>query len=394
MQKTIVLTPFELTESKKEVLAGYRSEALDVLHKHIIPHIDDAENSGELQQKVYRTVRNVSNLHSQVVLNLIRNSMSLKEKPPEKRNVRWITLDCNIPRAGKVFTLDSGTFCVKLNVAPRVSVTLPIKRNRMLNRFDENIANGWQLKQISITAQDKVLTVIEKRKQHIKVENILGIDVNANNITATVIDKKGRILKQLYFGKGVWTKKARILKRKSKLQYLASKGSSRADRSLKLLKRKLKNFTGNSTGEIAKQIHELAVEYNAKIVMERLTKFIANKNRKANRKISLIPFKLIREKIIIRSIDDGIPLGYVDPYHTSKWCPRCGSVNPAHNSRNYAIYRCKGCGLIVNSDRKASYAVAIKKLVERKTHTNPNYMLQTSIGGVPVNGLFRRNDGV
>lgn len=393
MQKTIVLNPLELTEKKRDILTDYREEAIDILHDDILPVIDDVEDKGELQKRVYHPIREKSRLHSQVLLNLIRNSMSLKNKPPEKRHVRFITLDFNIPRAGKLFTLDSGTFCVKLSVAPRTSVTIPIKRNRMLERLEENLECGWKIKQVSVTSRYKVLVCVSKRKEHIKTKNIMGIDINSNNVSATIIDKKGKVLKQLYFGKGCWNKKSRILNRRSKLQSLAAKGGSRAKRSLKILRRKLRNFTKNNTGEIAKQIHDVAMEYNAKIVMERLTKFTNNLGRKSNRKVSLIPFKLIQEKIIIRSIDNGIPLGYVPAYHTSKWCTRCGSVNPPH-SKPYAIYRCKKCGLNMNSDRKASYAVAIKKLVERKWHANPNYMLQTSTGGVPVNGLFRRDEGV
>jgi IS605 OrfB family transposase len=161
---------------------------------------------------------------------------------------------------------------------------------------------------------------------------------------------------------------------------------------LRKLRRKLSNFTRNNTGELAKQIHLIALDYNAKIVMENLEKFPLDMSKDSNRKVSLIPFALLRERVITRSIDTGVPLGYVDPYHTSKWCPRCGSVNPPH-SKPYALYRCSSCGLIVNSDRKASFVVALKKLVERKRHANPNYMLQTSTGGVPVNALFRRNEG-
>jgi IS605 OrfB family transposase len=393
VQKVIILNPLELTGHKSALLNASRSQALGILQKHILPILDEVEDKGELQKRVYHNIRNESTLHCQVVLNLIRNSISLKEKPPEKRDVKRMTLDCNIPRAGKVFTLESGTYCVKLNLAKGKSIVVPIARNRMLQRYEANIANGWKLKQMSITANNRILAVIEKRKAHIATKNVLGIDINSNNLALTIITPKGKILKQTYLGYGVWRHKAKILSRKSKLQRL-SKKSCRAKGKLKLLRRRLRNFTRNNTGELSKEIHEIALEYNAKIVMERLTKFSANKGRNANRKISLIPFRLLQERIAVRSVDTGVPLGYVDPYHTSMWCPRCGSVNPSHNKKIYAIYRCSKCGLIMNSDRKASLAIAVKKLAERKHDTHQSSVFQISAREVPVNGLYRRNEEV
>lgn len=90
---------------------------------------------------------------------------------------------------------------------------------------------------------------------------------------------------------------------------------------------------------------------------------------------------MLQQRVIVRSVDTGVPLGYVDPYR----CPSCGSVNPPHNS-NYAIYRCKSCGFECNSDRKASLAVAVKKFAERKEY------FQFSAKRVPVNALFWGDD--
>ena len=55
---------------------------------------------------------------------------------------------------------------------------------------------------------------------------------------------------------------------------------------------------------------------------------------------------------------------------TSKWCSHCGAVVSGHDSRNYALFRCRKCGLVVNSDRKASLAVAAKTLLERRGFPN------------------------
>jgi len=74
-------------------------------------------------------------------------------------------------------------------------------------------------------------------------------------------------------------------------------------------------------------------------------------------------------------------------YHTSKWCVRCGAVNAGHAKGNYALYGC-GCGLNVNSDRKASLAVAVKTFLERDGSLDQE-TFQISGRRVPVSGLKR-----
>ncbi|MEM3185827.1 MAG: hypothetical protein QXQ39_03995 [Conexivisphaerales archaeon] len=41
-------------------------------------------------------------------------------------------------------------------------------------------------------------------------------------------------------------------------------------------------------------------------------------------------------------------------------------VGNGHDGSIYSLFRCKECGQVVNADRKASLAVAIKTLVLRK----------------------------
>lgn len=392
MIKTIVLQTFPLTKRKQKALAAVRMEANRVLQKYIIPKLDNVTDNSQLQKKVYHKIKKDTFLQSQVILNLIRCSMALKDKPTDKREVNSITLDFNLPRSGKLFEKNKVLYA-RPSLGNKKFISIPIQNNGSLERLRTHEKDGWKIKQFSISAKGKILVAIEKRKVRKEAKNFLGIDVNANNVAVSIIDQSGKVLKQTYLGKGIWRHKAKILKRKSKLQSLARKGSSRAKTSLKKLKRKLSNFTKNNTGELAKEIHKMAEDNNAKIVMEDLKRFNPEFSKESNRKISLIPFALLNQRIISRSINNGIPLSYVNPYHTSKWCTRCGSVNPGHKSGNYALYRCSKCGLECNSDRKASHAIAIKKLVEREYHANPKFVFQTSTSEAPVNALFRRDEG-
>jgi len=146
------------------------------------------------------------------------------------------------------------------------------------------------------------------------------------------------------------------------------------------------------SGQVAKEIVNLARTYNASIAIERL--YIRGKKhkfiKKANRKINSIPYARFREFLTSSCLQSGIPLQLVDAYHTSKWCPHCGAVNDGHQPGNYALYRCKECGMTVNSDSKASLAIAVKSVLERASQGLTNTcFVQISNTKVPVNGLVR-----
>jgi IS605 OrfB family transposase len=387
MQKVIKLQSVGLTQKKQSELSDTRIEAKRVIEKFILPNIDSCEDNGQLQQLVYHNIRKESYLPSQVLLNLIRSSFHLKQKPIEKRNIERITLGYNIPRACKMFMLNDKKLCFAITLKPRHRIVIPIQDNGSVKRFQKQMENGWMIKQVGLTNKNEIIATIEKKKARKDYKNILGVDTNSNNVSVTALTPQGKILKQLYLGKNLYNKKAKILKRRAILRSHADKGSPKAKEKLRKLSRKVRNINKNAVGEIAKQLHKIAEKYQARIVFERLSKFEANKGKNANRKITLIPFHMLTMNTAIRSVDTGVPMGYVNSYHTSKWCSGCGSVNPPHDSKNYAIYRCGNCKLIVNSDRKASLAVAVKKFAERKEY------FQFSAKRVPVNALFRGNEG-
>jgi transposase len=137
----------------------------------------------------------------------------------------------------------------------------------------------------------------------------------------------------------------------------------------------------------------LASEFNADVSIERLSKFNP-KGRTFNKKVLTIPSYIFRRILEARCFDSGIKLSRVDPYHTSKWCSRCGAVakKNGHDGKNYALFRCKACGLTVNSDRKASLAVAVKSLLERVSPNAHSDSIQISSRRVPVSGLIRVPD--
>jgi hypothetical protein len=46
--------------------------------------------------------------------------------------------------------------------------------------------------------------------------NVVGIDVNSKCFALTVLSDKGKVWKQLYIGKDIWTKRKRIMERRAR----------------------------------------------------------------------------------------------------------------------------------------------------------------------------------
>ena len=178
-----------------------------------------------------------------------------------------------------------------------------------------------------------------------------------------------------------------IFERKSVLQSYADTGRGYANKALNRTKRNEHNFVKNRIGEVVREITEMALRYDADIAIEDLKRF-SPKGKRFNREVMRIPFLTFKKNLEQRCFDKNITLNIIDAWHTSKFCSRCGAVGKGHSSANYALFRCKECGVVVNSDRKASMNIAIKSLLERRDTTNHD-SFQISNRRVPVNGLIR-----
>jgi len=339
----------------------------------------------DLHKEMYSTCKRDTPFHSQVICDIERNVVRSKGK-----SIRAITVKFNVPRNCKTFSTKS-RFFVELGLYPRKRVAIPILANRNFQRYNDLIRSGWTCKTYGLTSNGQIVAFLSKESTAESRHNVVGVDVNSKCFAATVLSPNGKVLKQLYFGKDVWVKRIQMMKRRAKLQSLADKGSHRARRSIKRLKTREHNFVKNRVGEVVRDITNLAIKYDADIAIENLKRF-KPKGKRFNREVLRIPFFMFKKNLESRCFDKNIRLTVVDAYHTSKWCSHCGAVaKSGHSTNNYALFRCK-CGLTVNSDRKASMAIAVKSLLVRNKQTfKESLFFQNTSGPVPVNGLLRSN---
>ena len=303
-----------------------------------------------------------------------------------KSKSKGITVKFNVPRNCKTFKMTIPF--IELGVYPRNRIAVPIKRNRNFQRYSDLLTSGWICKTYGLTPGLEIVAYLSKDKTELPLKkNVLGVDVNSKCFAVSVISSKGKVLHQDYFGKDVWVRRKKIFERKAVLQSYADTGSEYAKKALKRTKRNEHNFVKNRIGEVVRDITEMALQYDADISIENLKRF-SPKGKRFNREVMRIPFLTFKNNLIQRCFDKNIMLDTVDAWHTSKFCSRCGAVGKGHYGRNYTLFRCKECGVVVNSDRKASMNIAIKSLLERRDTTNHD-SFQVSNRRVPVNGLIR-----
>jgi IS605 OrfB family transposase len=309
------------------------------------------------------------------------------------KRINAITLKFNVTKdVSKPFSTKS-MFFVELAVYSKNRIAVPIIKNGNWQRYQSLLKEGWTCKTYGLTSDLQIIAYLSKPDTiYERHKNILGVDVNSKCFAISLVTPEGSILHQSYIGKDIWIKRKKIFERRSILQSHKNRGSGFARKLLGKTKRKEHNFVKNRIGEVVKYITHIAIIYDADIAIENLKKFNP-KGKRFNKEIMRIPFYTFKENLIARCFDKHITLDIVDSWHTSKWCSHCGAVGRGHSHSNYSLFECKKCGLVVNSDRKASVAVAVKSLLERSSSPNQEKFL-ISNRRVSINGLVHSDDVV
>jgi len=377
MNRAILLQSLA-TESKNRRLASFMDKAA-VEFSRLLSSKWDLKNGDwcdtfmDFHNKNLSVSKINTSFNVQVRCSLIRDAW--KKKGQETNG---LTVKFNIPRNCKTFSTKINFF-VRFGIYPKIRIPVPIKQNRNYQRFESLINDGWTCKTFGLTKDLQIVAYLSKEKVIEQRKNVLGIDINAKHFAVSVVSPEGKTLYQTYFGKHIWTKRKKIMKRKALLQ------SVNSVRKLEMIKSYETDFVKTNLGQIIREIIRIAKRFDAEIAIEKLNRF-GRKGRRFNRTVMRIPFFKFRQILEQRCFDSNIHLNIVDAWHTSKWCTHCGAVGKGH-SANYSLFKCK-CGQIVNSDRKASLAIAVKSLLEREDITN-HVSAQISKWRGSVNNLIR-----
>jgi len=170
----------------------------------------------------------------------------------------------------------------------------------------------------------------------------VGIDIGINNLAVSVA-QSGTVF---HSGKRVSFKNEFFRRQKSILQ------RNFAIKEMKRLKGRQTKYNNYYINAISKGIIEQAKqEIKPVIVMEDLTYILdtTKVSKKQRYKHHTWVFKRLQRAIEYKANWEGIPVEYIDPYHTSQICSKCGELN----KRIKHTYKCKSCGFEANADYNA-----------------------------------------
>jgi len=244
-------------------------------------------------------------------------------------------------------------------------IELKLKLHKHLDRY---LNSSWSLGEIQVSYRDGkiyVYLVFNKEVKLKELKAIMGIDINFNNITYTIVDLDGNLISMgivLFRG----------LSRALHLKKLAEKLQKRYSRSWRFLKwvrrvrarwlRRARNILVNSSHYIAKRIVKIAREYNAVIVLEDLEKLRGRTNSaKLSWESHLWCYERIQSYIEYKALVEGIRVTYVNPRDTSKRSPNGRSLKFI----NYRFVELGGT--ITTRDVVASWNLALRGLKQMRS---------------------------
>jgi len=223
------------------------------------------------------------------------------------------------------YKVDFNTRTLRVAVLNDYWVELKLKWYSYLDKY---LDGSWRLGEIQVSCRGgKILAYLtfNKEVQLKEPKAVVGVDLNFNNITYTIVDLNGNLVSM-----GIIP--FRGLSRALHLKKLAEKLQKRCPKSWRFLRWarrarvrwlcRARNILLDSSHYIAKRLVEIAKEYSAVIALEDLEKLREKANGgKLSWELQLWCYRRIQSFIEYKALVEGIRVVYVDPRGTSKTSP-------------------------------------------------------------------------
>jgi putative transposase len=263
------------------------------------------------------------------------------------------------------YKLDLDKKTLRLAVLHDKWVELKLKWYSYLNKY---LDGSWKPGEILVSYRHgRILVYITFHRDIVPrdPQAIMGVDLNFNNVTYTIIDLNGNLVSI-----GVIPFKG--LKKALHYRRLAEELQRKHPRNWRFLKwarrirarwlSRARSILVDSAHRVSKKLVEVAREYNAIIVFEDLEKIKENSN--GGRRLSWMKpmwcYRRIQEYTEYKALLDGIKTVYVNPAKTSK-------KSPNNRKIKFINYRFVELGdTITSRDVVASWNLALKGLKRMK----------------------------
>jgi len=207
-----------------------------------------------------------------------------------------------------------------------------------------------------------VYIIFEKQVEIKESRTVMGIDINFNNITYTVLDFEGKLVTTgiIPFNGLRKALSHKIISEKIQKKYHRKWRYVKSIREvIRRHGRRARNILTDSCHYVSRKLVSIAKEYNALIVLEDLNKLRArvNGSRKFNRKLGLWVHYRVQSYIYYKALLEGLKVVYVNPRGTSKASPTGGKIVFI----NYRWVKLPN-GHVVTRDIVALWNIALKGL--------------------------------
>jgi len=223
------------------------------------------------------------------------------------------------------YKIDFNTKILRLAVLNRRWVELKLKWYSYLNKY---LDGSWRLGEIQVSYRDRRIYVYLTFSKEVKLgepKTVMGVDVNSNNVTYTIVDLNGNLISM-----GVIP--FRGLGRALHLKKLAEELQKKCPKSWRFLRwvrrararwlKRARNILIDSSHYIAKRLVEIAKEYSAVIVLEDLEKLRERVNgNRLSWELQLWYYRRVQSFVEYKALVESIKVVYADPRGTSKTSP-------------------------------------------------------------------------
>ena len=275
-----------------------------------------------------------------------RKGLTRKDKPEVKKD--FIKLE------EMLFKFEEDR--IKIITAPRKFISI----NLVVSDYQRKFIEEWKNERLKvgevIVKKDSIIIPFKKVINPKNFRNIMTIDVNEKNITYSIFDKDGNIVKTIRLD--VYMLK-RIHENFSKKREKIQKKLANKPMKLKTL---MKKYSGREKRKVEDYLHKIskflvseALKYNAKIVMEDLTNIrnaVNKKSKNLRRRLNRWNFSKLQFFIEYKAKWGSLDVEYVNPSRTSKLCPICGCKLDPNGQR---LLKCNNCNLVFDRDVVATF---------------------------------------
>jgi putative transposase len=256
----------------------------------------------------------------------------------------------------RVFRLEGVTYAGMTTMNGRVRIRLDCGSYQR-----KHLAGKPKIGQVDLLHEDGQFTLSlslsKPEPPVVATSGVLGIDLGIVNVAT---DSEGNT----FSGEAVKACRRRYRTFRAGLQRCGKKG---AKRRLCAVSRKQSWFVRHTNHNISKQLVQNALQAGKALAVENLTGIRDRATGYAAEMRWLLggwAFSQLKQFLLYKAADVGLPVVEVDPRNTSRTCSRCGHCEQA-NRRSQAIFLCLKCGFQAHADVNAACNVEGKGLQAR-----------------------------